>query len=82
MKPLIMKSLLNEMQDDEKNIEDAFYKNLEFGTGGMRGEIGAGTNRMNLNTVRKATLGLAHYLQSMGVEAKRRGVAIANDSRF
>ncbi|MDQ0881994.1 hypothetical protein [Peribacillus sp. V2I11] len=43
-----MKSLLNEMQDDEKNIEDAFYKNLEFGTGGIRGEIGAGTNRMNL----------------------------------
>lgn len=77
-----IKSLLNEMQDDEKNIEDAFYKNLEFGTGGMRGEIGAGTNRMNLYTVRKATLGLAHYLQSMGGEAKRRGVAIAYDSRF
>lgn len=77
-----MKSLLNKMQDDEKNIEDAFYKNLEFGTGGMRGEIGAGTNRMNLYTVRKATLGLAHYLQSMGDEAKRRGVAIAYDSRF
>ncbi|MGZ9819817.1 phospho-sugar mutase [Peribacillus simplex] len=77
-----MKSLLNEMQGDDKNIEDAFYKNLEFGTGGMRGEIGAGTNRMNLYTVRKATLGLAHYLQSMGDEAKRRGVAIAYDSRF
>ncbi|MGE7879233.1 phospho-sugar mutase [Peribacillus muralis] len=77
-----MKSLLIKMQDDEKKVEDAFYKNLEFGTGGMRGEIGAGTNRMNLYTVRKATLGLAHYLQEIGDDAKNRGVAIAYDSRF
>ncbi|MFJ7755357.1 phospho-sugar mutase [Peribacillus muralis] len=77
-----MKSLLTKMQDDEKKVEDAFYKNLEFGTGGMRGEIGAGTNRMNLYTVRKATLGLAHYLQEIGDDAKNRGVAIAYDSRF
>ncbi|KWW17572.1 MULTISPECIES: phospho-sugar mutase [Peribacillus] len=77
-----MKSLLTMIKDDEKKVEDAFYKNLEFGTGGMRGEIGAGTNRMNLYTVRKATLGLAHYLLEIGDEAKDRGVAIAYDSRF
>jgi phosphoglucomutase len=69
------------MKDDEKSLEDAFYKNLEFGTGGMRGEIGPGTNRMNIYTVRKASEGLARYIEEQGDEAKRRGVAIAYDSR-
>ncbi|MFJ7745463.1 phospho-sugar mutase [Peribacillus sp. NPDC097295] len=76
-----LRVLLEEMQRDEAKLEDAFYKNLEFGTGGMRGEIGAGTNRMNLYTVRKATLGLAQYISSFGEEAKNRGTVIAYDSR-
>ncbi|EDL64274.1 phospho-sugar mutase [Bacillus sp. SG-1] len=76
-----MRGLLTEMQEDEKSLEDAFYKNLEFGTGGMRGEIGAGINRMNVYTVRKASEGLAQYIISHGDEAKKRGVAIAYDSR-
>lgn len=66
---------------DEKQKEDLFYKNLEFGTGGMRGEIGPGTNRMNIYTVRKASEGLARFIESYGEEAKSRGVAIAYDSR-
>ncbi|KQU08194.1 phospho-sugar mutase [Peribacillus butanolivorans] len=73
--------LLEEMQQDEAKLEDAFYKNLEFGTGGMRGEIGAGTNRMNIYTVRKATAGLAQYISTFGEEAKGRGAVIAYDSR-
>lgn len=76
-----LRVLLEEMQSDEAKLEDAFYKNLEFGTGGMRGEIGAGTNRMNLYTVRKATMGLAQYISSFGEEAKSRGTVIAYDSR-
>ncbi|MGE7122055.1 phospho-sugar mutase [Peribacillus sp. NPDC046944] len=76
-----LRVLLEEMQRDEAKLEDAFYKNLEFGTGGMRGEIGAGTNRMNLYTVRKATVGLAQYISSFGEEAKSRGTVIAYDSR-
>ncbi|MFE4706242.1 phospho-sugar mutase [Peribacillus simplex] len=76
-----MRLMLEEMKDDEIALEDAFYKNLEFGTGGMRGEIGPGTNRMNIYTVRKATVGLAEYIQSFGNEAKSRGVVIAYDSR-
>lgn len=76
-----MRLMLEEMNDDEIALEDAFYKNLEFGTGGMRGEIGPGTNRMNIYTVRKATVGLAEYIQSFGNEAKSRGVVIAYDSR-
>ncbi|WP_110928914.1 phospho-sugar mutase [Bacillus massiliglaciei] len=76
-----MKTLLQDMEQDEARLEDAFYKNLEFGTGGMRGEIGAGTNRMNIYTVRKASLGLARYIKAHGSEAMGRGVAIAYDSR-
>lgn len=76
-----LRVLLEEMQRDEAKLEDAFYKNLEFGTGGMRGEIGVGTNRMNLYTVRKATVGLAQYISSFGEEAKGRGAVIAYDSR-
>ncbi|MFI8492304.1 phospho-sugar mutase [Peribacillus butanolivorans] len=76
-----LRVLLEEMQQDEAKLEDAFYKNLEFGTGGMRGEIGAGTNRMNIYTVRKATAGLAQYISTFGEEAKGRGAVIAYDSR-
>ncbi|WP_026583913.1 phospho-sugar mutase [Bacillus sp. J33] len=72
---------LKSLQGDEKLLEEAFYKGLEFGTGGMRGEIGPGTNRMNLYTVRKASAGLAAYIEEKGLEAKNRGVAIAYDSR-
>lgn len=64
---------------DEKEIEDRFYKELEFGTGGLRGVIGAGTNRMNIYTVRKATQGLANYIKNSG--ALNPSVAIAFDSR-
>lgn len=67
------------IQDDEKEIEERFYKELEFGTGGLRGVIGAGTNRMNVYTVRKATQGLANYILKQGTADK--GVAIAYDSR-
>ncbi|WP_040204357.1 phospho-sugar mutase [Neobacillus jeddahensis] len=76
-----LKNELAEMRNDQKLLEDSFYKNLEFGTGGMRGEIGAGTNRMNLYTVRKASAGLAEYIKEHGEEAKQRGVVIAYDSR-
>ncbi|HGD5693426.1 TPA: phospho-sugar mutase [Streptococcus agalactiae] len=66
---------------DEKTKEDAFYTNLEFGTAGMRGYIGAGTNRINIYVVRQATEGLAKLIETKGEEAKKRGVAIAYDSR-
>ena len=67
------------MSDSEK--EDAFYRNLEFGTAGMRGVLGAGTNRMNIYTIRKANTGFAQYIASHGEEAKKRGCVIAYDSR-
>ncbi len=67
------------IKDNEKEIEDRFYRELEFGTGGMRGVIGAGTNRMNKYTIRKAAQGLANYLEKQGNADK--GVAIAYDSR-
>jgi phosphoglucomutase len=73
---------LTELEENEAQLEDAFYKNLEFGTGGMRGEIGPGTNRMNVYTVRKASEGLARYIEGHGEVAKNRGVVIAYDSRF
>lgn len=66
---------------DETTKEDAFYTNLEFGTAGMRGYIGAGTNRINIFVVRQATEGLAKLVESKGEEAKKRGVAIAYDTR-
>jgi phosphoglucomutase len=77
--PEELKGQLEKLNDVE--LEDAFYKNLEFGTGGMRGEIGVGTNRMNIFTVRKASAGLATYIEEFGQEAKDRGVVIAYDSR-
>lgn len=67
------------IKDDEKEIEERFYKDLEFGTGGLRGIVAAGTNRMNKYTVTKATQGLANYIKKCGGENK--GVAIAYDSR-
>lgn len=73
------KNELLAIRDDEKEIEDRFYKELEFGTGGLRGVIGAGTNRMNVYTVRKASQGLANYIIKQGGADK--GVAIAYDSR-
>lgn len=76
-----LRAHLEQLEQDEKLLEDCFYKTLEFGTGGMRGEIGPGTNRMNIYTVRKASAGLARYIASFGEEAKKRGVVIAYDSR-
>ncbi|MEI3893985.1 MULTISPECIES: phospho-sugar mutase [unclassified Bacillus (in: firmicutes)] len=76
-----LKEQLENMKQDEKKIEDSFYKNLEFGTGGMRGELGAGTNRLNVYIVRKATQGLAKFIEKLGEEAKKRGVVVAYDSR-
>ena len=73
------KEELLKIKDDEKEIEDRFYKELEFGTAGLRGVIGAGTNRMNKYTVGKATQGLANYILEQKVEDK--GVAISYDSR-
>lgn len=74
------KEELRKIADNEKEIEERFYKELEFGTGGLRGVIGAGTNRMNLYTVRKATQGLANYIIKQ--QGSKKGVAIAYDSRF
>lgn len=74
------KEELKTIATDEKEIEDRFYRELEFGTGGLRGVIGAGTNRMNVYTIRKATQGLANYILKQGGADK--GVAIAYDSRF
>ncbi|MGG1450925.1 phospho-sugar mutase [Bacillus licheniformis] len=76
-----LKALLLEAEGNEKELEDCFYKKLEFGTAGMRGEIGPGPNRMNVYTVRKASAGLAAYIGANGGEAKKRGVVIAYDSR-
>ncbi|MBQ1172234.1 MAG: phospho-sugar mutase [Lachnospiraceae bacterium] len=73
------KKELRALADDEKEIEDRFYRELEFGTAGLRGVIGAGTNRMNIYTVRKATQGLANYI--MKQNGQNKGVAIAFDSR-
>ena len=74
------KEELRAIADDEKEIEDRFYRQLEFGTGGLRGVIGAGTNRMNIYTVRQATQGLANYIISQ--KGQEKGVAIAYDSRI
>lgn len=76
-----LKKQLKAIADDPAKLEDCFYKNLEFGTGGMRGEIGPGTNRLNIYTVRKATEGLARFILNAGEEAVKRGVVIAHDPR-
>lgn len=68
-------------ENNKELLEDSFYQNLSFGTAGLRGELGFGTNRMNIYTVRKAALGLALYIKSCGEAAENRGVVIAYDSR-
>ncbi|RNB80729.1 phospho-sugar mutase [Brevibacillus nitrificans] len=72
---------LQQIGTNKKEIEERFYKQLEFGTGGMRGIIGAGTNRLNVYTVRRAAQGIARYLQQKGKAAAKQGIAIAYDSR-
>ncbi len=76
-----LKDNLTEIEQDQVALEDAFYTNLQFGTAGMRGIIGAGTNRMNSYIVRQATEGLVRFIEERGEEAKKRGVVIAYDSR-
>ena len=75
------KKELQSISGDDKEIKERFYKDLEFGTAGLRGIIGAGTNRMNIYTVGKATQGLANYIVSQGEETVKKGIAIAYDSR-
>ena len=75
------KAELKDIAEDEKEIEERFYRDLEFGTGGLRGVIGAGTNRMNIYTVRRATQGFGEYLAESVENAKDKGVVIAYDSR-
>ncbi len=77
----VWKKDLELLKNDEARMEDAFYRDLEFGTGGMRGEIGAGTNRINTYTIRKATQGLSNYIKEQGKKAMEQGVVIAYDSR-
>lgn len=76
-----LKANLMEIQDNDRLIEDLFYKHLEFGTGGMRGELGPGINRLNTYTIRRAAEGLAKYIVEKGEAAKIRGIVIAYDSR-
>lgn len=76
-----LKLELHTLLDQQKELENRFYKVLEFGTGGMRGELGVGTNRLNIYTVRKAIDGLARYIVEQGEEAMQRGVVVAYDSR-
>lgn len=75
------KAELESIEDDEEEIEDRFYKDLTFGTGGMRGKIGAGTNRVNKYTIRKTTQGFANYIINYMEDGRERGVVIAYDSR-
>lgn len=79
--PENLKKELKDLKEDPEKCEDAFYAPLEFGTAGMRGILGAGINRMNVFTIRQATEGLARFMDAEGIETKRRGVAIAYDSR-
>lgn len=72
---------LEKIRNNPKEIEERFYKDLEFGTGGLRGIIGAGTNRMNIYTVRKASQGLANYINSQGADSGKKSIVIAYDSR-
>ncbi|KAF1304904.1 phospho-sugar mutase [Enterococcus sp. JM9B] len=76
-----LKKQLGDLQEDPEKLEDAFYAPLEFGTAGMRGILGPGINRMNIYTVRQATEGLALFMDEQDPETRRRGVAIAYDSR-
>lgn len=76
-----LKEQLESVDGNQAEIEELFYKYLDFGTGGIRGELGAGTNRLNIYMIRKATEGLASFIKNEGIEAMERGVAIAYDSR-
>ena len=76
------KKELKEISNDENEIKDRFYKELEFGTGGLRGIIGAGTNRINIYTIRKATQGVCNYVLKLGSLAMKKGAVIAYDSRI
>lgn len=76
-----LKAELLAIKDDEKEKEERFYQDLSFGTAGLRGKVGAGTNRMNFFTVGKATQGVADYIKSRGEEACKKGVVIAHDPR-
>ena len=76
-----LRKQLDELKNDENALEEAFYKELTFGTGGMRGILGPGTNRMNIYSVRKAVKGLASHLLAQDTETKERGIVIAYDSR-
>lgn len=77
-----LKKELDDLQTNQELLEDAFYKELTFGTGGIRGVLGVGTNRMNIYTIRKAVHGLAEYLLNNVVNVKDRGVVVAYDSRY
>ncbi|WP_271002809.1 phospho-sugar mutase [Listeria seeligeri] len=76
-----LKAQLNKIASNQTELEDSFYRNMEFGTAGMRGVLGAGTNRMNIYTIRKASFGLAQFVAENGEEAKKRGIVIAYDPR-
>ena len=76
-----LKKELLEIKENEKEIEDRFYQDLSFGTAGLRGKVGAGTNRMNFLTVGKASQGVADYIVSKGKEACEKGIVIAHDPR-
>ncbi|MBQ7953831.1 MAG: phospho-sugar mutase, partial [Clostridia bacterium] len=75
------KAKLKEIENNENEIKDAFYQTLAFGTAGLRGVLGLGTNRMNKYVVRRATQGIANYISKHGEELKARGVVIGYDSR-
>ncbi|MFD1172552.1 phospho-sugar mutase [Oceanobacillus picturae] len=79
---LSLQQELTNLENDKTKLEDAFYKELTFGTGGMRGILGPGTNRMNIYVVRRAVNGLANYLLKNTVNVKDRGVVVAYDSRY
>ena len=72
---------LEAIKNDDKEIEERFYRELEFGTAGMRGVLGAGTNRMNIYNVRRATMGVAMHIKALGVDAQNAGVLIGYDTR-
>ena len=76
------KEELKAIQDNEEEIKDRFYKNLEFGTAGLRGKMGAGTNRLNRYVIAQACQGLANVIKSFGQKAMDRGVAISYDVRY
>ncbi len=76
------KAELSAIAGNDAEIEERFYRDLEFGTGGLRGILGAGTNRMNLYTVRKASQGVAVFAVKQGAEAMKAGIAIGYDSRY